>query len=1163
MTINADDIVLMESEVMADTEDGGGRMSGRQVTDGQVNNTFPDISRLDRVYGRTQLRKLFLAVRTANQDTLLGAHTIFTQLPADPRVRVTMFKTGSHTDRRQQARDRIESYVVKGTEAPLYLWGRQLAGQRTIAALQREENAIPQPGDVYCLQRGNGSAEQYVRITDVQPGRQTFTVLVGGSYADFSRRTLVLSLSTPLEFEFDGSDPVPTGRQANTSLILRTQVADAAKYYGSAITTAAAAPGDEIIQVDSVYNQIVPSATSETVLADRTAGAIARPIVAASQNNVAVTVANATLDGEGYRLFYAGGAIVPGSLTFSGVGTYTDQGGALKYISGTNNVTESIVDYAAGLIRVKLSSSATASYTLIYRPGAQIGQNARTWATPITLANRGFNYVFQTPQPPAPGTVVVEYRALGNWYSLRDDGAGSLTGDGAGSVNFATGTITATLAALPDADTLILWSWGESLSYEIQTGAITPPSAAIEYQADGALEPGSVQITWPAGLALNDNGSGSLVGNGSGTVDYARGIVRFTQSTGGQSATLSYSRAGTPADSYTFTGTLAGGQIAGTIPGAPLKPGSVAVNYPVTRPNSSYSSGGTLSPTITATLRDDALGNLKRNGQTVGSINYATGAITFNPVTTFTAYQLVTYVLKAGLGVATWVQDPNPAPGAHVDYKWETYTETEVYTNGSTVTVTSRPNSSVYDTVSETITAPGIKVDLVPQVGRRIVPGSVIFTFRGKTYRDRSGAIVTDISGVTNGATAAGNIDYATGVATLTAYPDGGGAVAIVACLTERGTLPARRIQFRTAAAPLRPGSLILSGLMVAGGAFQATAQTNNQITGDMIQSGTFDPVTGLVNISFWQDVYPDTLKYSAVAIKSLPLEAELIGIDPVRLPADGRVPIFRPGDVVVVSHTAQTPRATLTAGEVITLARHHQAEVWIEGANGRKLDRDQYTLDREAGVITLASPLSLVDKSGQPVTLPVVIYDRVEDMALVTDVQISGALSLNVELSQDYPAGSIVSSAVLHGDTRSRVYNLFHQQTWTGVWSDTRIGNDTTAKYNAAAYPIEITNQGSIEERWAIRFTSASTFEVFGESVGVIGGGNTGGDCAITNPATGVPYFVIRAAGWGSGWATGNTVRFNTEGAQAPIWVARTILSGPATAEEDLFITQNRGDAD
>ena len=38
------------------------------------------------------------------------------------------------------------------------------------------------------------------------------------------------------------------------------------------------------------------------------------------------------------------------------------------------------------------------------------------------------------------------------------------------------------------------------------------------------------------------------------------------------------------------------------------------------------------------------------------------------------------------------------------------------------------------------------------------------------------------------------------------------------------------------------------------------------------------------------------------------------------------------------------------------------------------------------------------------------------------------------------------------------------------------------------------------------------------------------------------MPYFRLPALGWGNGWATGNVLRFNTIGAQFPVWVVRTV---------------------
>ena len=110
---------------------------------------------------------------------------------------------------------------------------------------------------------------------------------------------------------------------------------------------------------------------------------------------------------------------------------------------------------------------------------------------------------------------------------------------------------------------------------------------------------------------------------------------------------------------------------------------------------------------------------------------------------------------------------------------------------------------------------------------------------------------------------------------------------------------------------------------------------------------------------------------------------------------------------------------------------------------------------------------------------------------------------------------------------------------------------------------PIQVANLGAVSERWALVFTAATAFNIVGEHVGIIGTGATGVDCAPLNPATGTLYFTVKAAGWGTGWTQGNALRFNTVGAQFPIWVVRTIQQGPETVESDSFTLLVRGDVD
>ena len=128
MTILASEVQILKSERLTDFEDGGGKMTGFEVVDGAVNNLFPDISRLDRTYGRVSLRKAFAAIRARNVDTYYGAHVIVTEPPADDAVSVTMFSTDSYADEREYARDRIESYLTPSIESRFVLFGNHLRG---------------------------------------------------------------------------------------------------------------------------------------------------------------------------------------------------------------------------------------------------------------------------------------------------------------------------------------------------------------------------------------------------------------------------------------------------------------------------------------------------------------------------------------------------------------------------------------------------------------------------------------------------------------------------------------------------------------------------------------------------------------------------------------------------------------------------------------------------------------------------------------------------------------------------------------------------------------------------------------------------------------------------------------------------------------------------
>lgn len=168
--------------------------------------------------------------------------------------------------------------------------------------------------------------------------------------------------------------------------------------------------------------------------------------------------------------------------------------------------------------------------------------------------------------------------------------------------------------------------------------------------------------------------------------------------------------------------------------------------------------------------------------------------------------------------------------------------------------------------------------------------------------------------------------------------------------------------------------------------------------------------------------------------------------------------------------------------------------------------------------------------------------------------------ITFNRPLTKAFPAGTLVSSMLFLGDLRARAGVAFAQESWGAVWADARIGSAISPQYQQGLNPIVVTNQGAVSERWAIIFLTSTTFRLIGETLGQIATGDVNTAFTPNNPAVSVPYFTIAAAGWGT-WAAGNVLRFNTYGANAPVWVGRaTLPSAPSDASDSLTLA-TRGD--
>lgn len=136
----------------------------------------------------------------------------------------------------------------------------------------------------------------------------------------------------------------------------------------------------------------------------------------------------------------------------------------------------------------------------------------------------GVAVTFSGTLPSAPQASSVMVTAGGAY--LYDNGAGGFTGAGMGSINYATGAISVTFNAAPDAGDIVYVAYATTkTTATVALGDGTTTTFGITLQAP--VVPGSVAVT-DGTQTLTDNGAGGLNGNGLGTVDYTAGDLSAT-----------------------------------------------------------------------------------------------------------------------------------------------------------------------------------------------------------------------------------------------------------------------------------------------------------------------------------------------------------------------------------------------------------------------------------------------------------------------------------------------------------------------------------------------------------------------------------------------------------------------------------------------------------
>ncbi len=1186
MAITQNDLEILKSEIMADTPDGGGLPTGIAVIDGVSNNLFPDVSDIDRLIGRVRLRKVSLGVKTANADLLQAARLLFTELPENPNISVFAFKASSFADRRVDAQNKIESYLAFGSKWAGHLLETQLAGQRVIQLSLDKGDQVPAVGQPLVIVQNEGQSDefyQYIRPLKVDTVERRFQRTVSEAV---TRTVATIEFGDTLTRTFNGLTVPEFYQNASTNrraILREARVADAAKYYSaSRLAEPVVAMQSRQVRLNSIYTQVVPSTQVETPILQRDpANQVATQargdgVIAISQS-VNVTTNTA---------FSLPSGIAVGTLSINVSGrSLTDRDGQLV---DSQNKAYAAIKYGVGQITwYDLLGSGQTTVTGSYKPASEFTRVAQT-DYQVVDDNAGYNFVRELGAEPVPNSLKITYTVGGNNYLVHDDGRGNLIdddGNGRGTVQGK--TVLLTTAAIPDAASYIVYSFGVDLD-TVKYGAQVLLPAYHALQIDHAVV-GDVTATWGVDKTAtigSAGGTGDANGKLSNTTVYLAPNALINKDA---DVTLTYYKA-TPSEllfkhqefpdsgakgELNYTGSLESAIHSGFIAridfGRSDLEGSVHFELVEDASGTGLKVGQMFQPySYYDADRAEMQSHWKplNNGSSVADVEIvssyldkATGAFSFNINVTKT---------KNTVDVIT-------RPGVSPVFKTKTVAYKHPFA-ATEMNVSARSGSGS-EQVIDIRKAGNLRIDTPVSSESPITPRSLLLNAFGDTLKDESGAIK-------KGTATVGSVDYQSGVISMTDWTTGAtNSVSLLNMLRENDPVPLANLIFRTPVAPLKKASLQISAELADGTMLSLSTDAQGGITGSKYAHGTVDFKAGFVALYFyeklgvtanpnivnesWYDaaniymdsgtnyinkpiyVKPDSIRYNAIAYSYLPLDKELIGLDPVRLPTDGRVPFVRKGDSIAITELKTMQLPTNAPNDTFDLGFERLSDVNVVDANGLKVSFDYLDIDLDAGTLQLNDTF---DMSGY--AAPLTAKYRIMDIALVIETDISGRVTLSTPITHDYSTAAVFSSMLLAGDMQARAFNVFSQKSWTSVFGDTLIGDAATSQLQVTNNPIVVTNRDAIEERWALVFTSVSAFRIIGQTIGEIGSGSTTTLTAPINPMTGYPYFTIPQAAWGAGWSANNVVRFNTASSKYPIWIGNAIQQHQGSSKDNYDFT-------
>lgn len=462
-------------------------------------------------------------------------------------------------------------------------------------------------------------------------------------------------------------------------------------------------------------------------------------------------------------------------------------------------------------------------------------------------------------------------------------------------------------------------------------------------------------------------------------------------------------------------------------------------------------------------------------------------------------------------------------PGTEVLLSYIATDRTKLWTSSAEKPV----GDLLFNTVSGTVTGPGGTVKLAD------IDGTLYWFNTGEALTGAESRKVGQIN-------KAGVITYQPGF-----------SAALFTALVQNGH--ATQARFAVPVADYVADTFYVSAQKVDGSGW-ISASSNS--AGDILGAGCSGTISsGYVSLTFTSTIDLSSIRFDVTEKRTDSAPVGLYPLNPLRLPGAGRVAMFRPWGVVVVSDRQAQAVPSPTNGQVIDVRPNSWVE--ITDSNGKSLwtqNDANYSYNATTGKVTL-------NGSFTGFVPPFVVANTLSEEAMIAGAD-TDKLTLSAPLRRAYPAGSIVSSVHVLGDFTSRVSPVVDLSAWSGNW-DVVDAAPANATLNTVDYPIAVTNRGAVNEDWLLLMTSSTAFRCIGRTIGQIALGDTIADFAPINPRTGQPFFVIKKEAWGTGWQPGEAVRFETYAASKPTMLLRCVSPGHSMIERDSITLMLRGNED